>query len=37
MDFIDHKIIRILKNNSKATLQSISDSVNLSVAPTARN
>jgi Lrp/AsnC family leucine-responsive transcriptional regulator len=36
MDFIDHKIIRILKNNSKATLQSISDSVNLSVAPTAR-
>ena len=36
MDLLDKKIIKILKNNSKATLQTISDQINLSVAPTAR-
>ena len=36
MDLLDKKIIKILKNNSKATLQTISDQINLSIAPTAR-
>jgi Lrp/AsnC family leucine-responsive transcriptional regulator len=36
MDLLDKKIIKILKNNSKATLQIISDQINLSIAPTAR-
>ena len=36
MDTIDKKIIKILKSNSKATLQTISDQINLSIAPTAR-
>ena len=36
MDFIDKKIIKILNNNSKTTLQTISDKVNLSIGPTAR-
>jgi Lrp/AsnC family leucine-responsive transcriptional regulator len=36
MDLLDKKIIKILKNNSKATLQKISDQINLSIAPTAR-
>ena len=34
MDLLDKKIIKILKNNSKATLQTISDQINLSIAPT---
>ena len=36
MDLLDKKIIKILKDNSKATLQTISDQINLSIAPTAR-
>lgn len=36
MDLIDKKIIKILNNNSKTTLQTISDKVNLSIGPTAR-
>ena len=36
MDLLDKRIIKILKNNSKATLQIISDQINLSIAPTAR-
>ena len=36
MDLLDKQIIKILKNNSKATLQKISDQINLSIAPTAR-
>lgn len=36
MDQIDKKIIKILNNNSKTTLQTISDKVNLSIGPTAR-
>jgi Lrp/AsnC family leucine-responsive transcriptional regulator len=36
MDLLDKKIIKILKNNSKATLQKISDQINLSIAPIAR-
>lgn len=36
MDLIDKKIIKILNNNSKTTLQAISDKVNLSIGPTAR-
>lgn len=36
MNLIDKKIIKILNNNSKTTLQAISDKVNLSIGPTAR-
>ena len=36
MDEVDKKIVKILKNNSKTTLQNISEKINLSIAPTAR-
>ena len=35
MDEVDKKIVKILKNNSKTTLQNISEKINLSIAPTA--
>ena len=36
MDEVDKKIVKILKNNSKTTLQNISNKINLSIAPIAR-
>ena len=36
MHEVDKKIVKILKNNSKTTLQNISEKINLSIAPTAR-
>ena len=33
MDEFDKKIVKILKNNSKTTLQNISEKINLSIAP----
>ena len=36
MDEIDKKIVKILKNNSKTTLQNISEKINLSISNTAR-
>mgnify|MGYP000418351633 CR=1 FL=1 len=34
LDELDHKILRIIQNNSQKTLKEISEQVNLSLSPT---